>query len=190
MCERLPASNARQVPGAPPPAALPINVVDSAYEQPFAGMGDPQRKLLDALAQAGLFTKTKAEVDGAEGYGGYAKAIRVPATSYAPTAVAKDFIKSDTASTFTGMAVPVPAVCFGTARVDEIVRATEPTEFRGRTVVRVEYRWKVDAAPAWAKSSAVAAVYPMVARAVGDGAPGKATLVLTTEAWVDSRLEQ
>jgi hypothetical protein len=187
-CERLPRSNARLRPDVVEPAAFPINLVAPEHGRMHAGAGDTERAMLDGLVAAGVLAKLRTTVDAVDGYGNFAKPIRVPAVSYVLTDAGKTAVAVEETTDLAGRPLEFSKLCFGRAKVAEIVRATEPTDAGGRTVARVGFRWTIENAPAWATTPAVAAAFPRAAQAAGNGASSMALLELTTDGWSVVRL--
>ncbi|WP_242416474.1 hypothetical protein [Sphingomonas panni] len=115
----------------------------------MAGPGSDGRSvaMLDALAQAGLATRTESERParwkGAEG----APFVRQPLLSYAPTEKGAAYLRTIEHQA-TREKVQVPSFCLAKGEVVEVVRWTDPVDVPGSTVSRVTYRYRgADPAP-------------------------------------------
>lgn len=127
-------------------AAFPIV---TSPKRGMAGPGSDGRSvaMLNALAQAGLATRTVSEKParwkGAEGD----SFVRQPLLSYAPTEKGAAYLR-----TFEHQAtrekVDVPSFCLAKGEVVEVVRWTDPVDLPGSTLSRVTYRYRAtDPAP-------------------------------------------
>ncbi len=85
----------------------------------------------------------------------------------------------------------VPGLCFGKAKVNEIVNFSQPSDAFGHTISEVKYTYTVSDLPAWANTASLLAVNDGLKEIVkANGAPvdGKVTLVLTGKGWMESHL--
>ena len=77
-------------------------------------------------------------------------------------------------------------LCYGTYKVSEIVRFTEPGDIGGMTASQVFYRRQVKDLPDWAKLPAVQAAWPHIADPSAADEVHQATLILTSDGWIES----
>jgi hypothetical protein len=74
-------------------------------------------------------------------------------------------------------------LCYGTAKLQDVVRWTEPAEFMGGKMTQVTYTYTIGNRPAWAETSAFRSAFREVAAQLDRASEGTATLVLTNEGW-------
>lgn len=74
-------------------------------------------------------------------------------------------------------------LCYGTAKLQDVVRWTEPAEFMGGKMTQVTYTYTIENRPAWAETSAFRSAFREVAAQLDRASEGTATLVLTNEGW-------
>jgi hypothetical protein len=74
-------------------------------------------------------------------------------------------------------------LCYGTAKLQDVVRWTEPAEFMGGKMTQVTYTYTVENRPQWVESQAFRTAFPGVAAQLNQTSEGTATLVLTNEGW-------
>jgi hypothetical protein len=82
------------------------------------------------------------------------------------------------------------AFCFGKKTIVKVERFTEPSDAMGIKMSQVNYTYRIDDVPSWAKHEAVGKQFPEVAKAVGSSKEplqGKAAVVLTNQGWIHER---
>lgn len=119
-----------------------------------AGQVDPNKKALDALADAGLL-KSLEDRD--------IHVKRYELTTY-------------------GQRVP-PRFCYGHRVVTTIDGSTPPTPVDGLPASTVSYHYKMMDVPGWAESDEIRKVFPAFAHATSGDAEGQSKLILTQYGW-------
>ena len=117
------------------------------------------RKRLDALSEAGLLEREQSEVAGNT------------VNRYVLTAAG-----SQTAGK--------GRFCYGRREVTSVENFTQPVDYQGMPLTKVEYHFKLKNAPSWAKQDEVRSAFPSVAKATSEQPVDEATLLLTHDGWV------
>ena len=140
-----------------------------------------QRVPFEALVGAGLLTQKATTIKQKALFGGAEtekSAIEYSLTDAGRAALAKNPERS---------AWTLSKLCYGTSKVAEIVRYTEPADIMGMRVSQVNYRYQVTDLPAWAKDAKMLAAFPELKRDTATDLTAKAAVVLTNEGWVHER---
>lgn len=85
----------------------------------------------------------------------------------------------------------VTRLCYGDNELVGITNFTKPADMRGRTVSKVRYTYKVTNIADWAKTESVVQKFESLKEKLNsDNTPlkGKATLVLTNNGWIHTKL--
>lgn len=117
------------------------------------------RKRLDALSEAGLLEREQSQVAGNT------------VNRYVLTAAG-----SQTAGK--------GRFCYGRREVTSVEKFTQPVDYQGMPLTKVEYHFKLKNAPSWAKQDEVRSAFPSVAKATSEQPVDEATLLLTHDGWV------
>ncbi|MCY1278086.1 hypothetical protein D9M68_362420 [compost metagenome] len=161
------------VAGIEPPFLLPK---DTPLKQ-------RELKQLDALADAGLLSRSDTQVEVEQGFM-TVKKVQVPGYQYAITDAGKPFFKTGKKQAW---GYDRGAFCFGQPKVEAVQSFTEPADMMGMKISKVTYVYQVAGVPAWADNPAVTSAYPQLA-AEAKRTEGKAVLVLTDSDWVHEKL--
>jgi hypothetical protein len=117
------------------------------------------RKRLDALSEAGLLEREQSEVSGNT------------VNRYVLTAAGS---RTEGKGRF----------CYGRREVTSVEKFTQPVDYQGMPLTKVEYHFQLKNAPSWAKQDEVRSAFPSVAKATSEQPVDDATLVLTHDGWV------
>jgi hypothetical protein len=74
--------------------------------------------------------------------------------------------------------------CYGKRKVTSVEKFTEPIDYQGKPLTKVEYHFVLKNPPSWAKQNEVRNAFPNVANATSDQPVDEATLMLTQDGWV------
>jgi hypothetical protein len=74
--------------------------------------------------------------------------------------------------------------CYGRRQVTSVEKFTQPTDYRGMPLTKVEYHFVLKNPPSWAKQDEVRNAFPVLAKATAEQPVDDATLVLTHDGWV------
>ncbi len=162
----------------------PINGVEPPLSIPRdAGLAQSQQQQLNALASAGLLSKSEKTIEVEQGFM-TRKKTQVPGFQYDLTPDGKAFFKPGRKQPW---GYDAGAFCFGQPKVTEIVSFTEPADMMGMKISRVIYRLDLGKTPDWARADTVLAAYPRLSGALSRN-QDKAVLVLTDSGWVHEKL--
>jgi hypothetical protein len=117
------------------------------------------RKRLDALSEAGLLEREQSQVSGNT------------INRYVLTAAGS---QTEGKGRF----------CYGRREVTSVEKFTQPVDYQGMPLTKVEYHFQLKNAPSWAKQDEVRSAFPSVAKATSEQPVDDATLVLTHDGWV------
>jgi hypothetical protein len=117
------------------------------------------RKRLDALSEAGLLEREQSEVAGNT------------VNRYVLTAAGS---RTEGKGRF----------CYGRREVTSVEKFTQPGDYQGMPLTKVEYHFQLKNAPSWARQDEVRSAFPSVAKATSEQPVDDATLVLTHDGWV------
>ena len=73
--------------------------------------------------------------------------------------------------------------CYGRRQVTSIEKFTQPVDYQGMPLTKVEYHFVLKNPPSWAKQDEVRNAFPMVAKSMSPEPVDDATLVLTNSGW-------
>lgn len=136
-------------------------------------------RTLDPLVTAGLLSREQREVD--------LGLMRDEIREYHLTPKGEEVYEAQTYRTASGRDAPAGgSFCYGTARVEEIVRYAEPADANGRTLSEVTLTARVEDIADWAQHPALAEAFPALAQARDPRSTPveeKVTLVLTNQGW-------
>jgi hypothetical protein len=124
------------------------------YEVGPGSSSKQDRKQMDALADAGLLTRTNDSTLHVERY-----SLTAAGQRYAPR------------------------FCYGSREVTSIVSFTPPGPRNGFTETTVTYHYTMRYVSAWAKSAALKAAFPDLAKSLGTSPTGQATLATAGAGW-------
>lgn len=161
------------IKGIEPPLLLPKDT----------GLNKWQHQQMDALAQAGLLSKSDKMVEVEQGFMTRTK-VKVPGFEYNLTQDGKAFFKTGRQQAW---GYDEGAFCFGQPKVTEIATFTEPADMMGMKISRVTYQLALGAIPDWAEREAIRTAYPQLRQSLSRN-QGKAVLVLTDSGWVHEKL--
>jgi hypothetical protein len=74
--------------------------------------------------------------------------------------------------------------CYGRRQVTSVEKFTEPVDYDGKPLTKVEYHFVLKNPPSWAKQDEVRNAFPMVKKATSEEPVDEATLMLTHDGWV------
>jgi hypothetical protein len=74
--------------------------------------------------------------------------------------------------------------CYGRRQVTSVEKFTQPVDYQGKPLTKVEYHFVLKNPPSWAKQDEVRNAFPSVAKATSDQPLDEATLMLTRDGWV------
>jgi hypothetical protein len=117
------------------------------------------RKRLDALAEAGLLEREQNIVRGET------------VNRYVLTAAGSN---TEGRGRF----------CYGRRQITSVENFTQPVDYQGKPLTKVEYHFVLKNPPSWAKQNEVRNAFPSVANATSAQPVDQATLMLTQDGWV------
>lgn len=142
FCQSIPGT--RMVSeGQAESAAFPLTVATSAEPSAFYDRDYDKNsvEMLDAAANAGLLIRTAGE-RAVRPLNSSAAAVKRPTATYAPTQAGAAYFRAVERKTYGGSTMPVPEICGARGELTDVVRWSEPTDFGGRRVSQVTYRYK------------------------------------------------
>jgi hypothetical protein len=74
--------------------------------------------------------------------------------------------------------------CYGRREVTSVEKFTQPVDYQGKPLTKVEYHFVLKNPPSWAKQDEVRHAFPSVAKATSEQPVDEATLMLTRDGWV------
>jgi hypothetical protein len=74
--------------------------------------------------------------------------------------------------------------CYGRRQVTSVEKFSQPVDYQGKPLTKVEYHFVLKNSPNWAKQDEVRNAFPSVAKATSDEPVDEATLMLTRDGWV------
>jgi hypothetical protein len=74
--------------------------------------------------------------------------------------------------------------CYGRRQITSVENFTQPVDYQGKPLTKVEYHFVLKNSPSWAKQDEVRHAFPSVANATSDQPVDEATLMLTHDGWV------
>jgi hypothetical protein len=74
--------------------------------------------------------------------------------------------------------------CYGRRQVTSVENFTQPVDYQGKPLTKVEYHFVLKNPPSWAKQNEVRNAFPSVANATSAQPVDQATLMLTQDGWV------
>lgn len=163
----------------------------SSVEVPKNGYNGTYGESLDVLAQAGIL-HAKEEIREGRRVSELDRMIYARRRQAVPT---KDTLivyslteegerTSRTGQTLDRREIRVP--CYGTPKLEKVVRWTEPAEAMGRMVTEVTYTYTITEMPAWVNHPAMRKAFPeleTILPTLDSVAEGSTYLVLTNEGW-------
>jgi hypothetical protein len=117
------------------------------------------RHRLDALAEAGLLEREQNQVRG------------VIVNRYVLTAAGS---RTEGKGRF----------CYGRREVTSVEKFSQPVDYQGKPLTKVEYHFVLKNPPSWATQNEVRNAFPSVANATSTEPVDQATLMLTQDGWV------
>ena len=127
----------------------------------------------EALASAGLLAATPTHFDERQPGGGARRVAGIAFDLTDAGKAARDRRRTGDGATF----------CYGTPTIDEILRASGPTDAVGMKVAQVRYRYHLADLPGWATNAKVREVFPDIRRETAGPQERDATLILTGDGW-------
>lgn len=89
-----------------------------------------------------------------------------------------------------GSAMGSGGFCFGKQKIVKVEQFTEPSDAMGMKVSQVNYTYRYDGIPAWAKHEALVKPFPQLAKAIASSNEpmrGRAAVILTNQGWIHER---
>lgn len=181
-CLSLPYTGVRAADRAADAGVFPLYVEAAVSEHPVRLANQKKAAApFEALAAAGLLKGEPAEITQTGYFSGPQPKLAVVAYS-----LTSEGEKAYSARGNSRM-MASPSFCYGEPAVKEIVRFTEPGDMMGMTVSQVEYTYQLKNMPEWAKSKAMQAQFPQLARDNAEALEDKDVVVLMNEGWVHEK---
>jgi hypothetical protein len=181
-CLSLPYGGVKAANRADDAGVFPLYVEAAVSEHPLRL--ENQKKAaapFETLAAAGLLKGESTEITQSGFFAGPQPKMAVVAYSLTPEGE-KAFSEKGNSRLMAN-----PSFCYGEPAVKEVVRFTEPGEMMGVTVSQVDYTYQLKNLPEWAKSKAMQAQFPQMARDTVETLEAKAAVVLMNEGWVHEK---
>lgn len=138
---------------------------------------DWSKQGVDPLISAGLVKESDATIKEQQ-WDGTSKSA--PGKHFELTEKGKQFVSKGYADRTT--------LCYGKPVITKIVRYTEPSDAMGMKMSQVTYTWHLEDVADWAKNDVIQKASPDIASNLASEQKAEATVVLTNEGWLDSRM--